>query len=124
MRSVLIFLVLIALVVCQPPFAGGNRERRENRRKEFQKDMVDCLLKSDISAELKKEIQDNKDDDLRKVLHTFMTKLDSNDREVIRKCRRELFTKMRDNMGRFIDRPNITDFHRFKEKLTEKKNAN
>ena len=123
MRSVLIFLVLIALVVCHPPF-GGDRERRENRRKEFQKDMVDCLLKSDISAELKKEIQDNKDDDLRKVLHAFITKLDSNDREVIRKCRRELFSKMRDNKGRIFGRPNITDFHRFKEKLTEKKNSN
>ena len=124
MKSVLVFLVLIALVVCQPHFEGSNRERREKRRKEFQKDMVDCLLKSDISAELKKEIQDNKDGDLRKVLHTFITKLDSNDREVIRKCRRELFSKTRDNMGRIFGRPNITDFHRFKEKSTGKKNSN
>ena len=123
MRNVLIFLILMALVVCPPP--EFNREERQNRRKEFQKQMVDCLLNSEgISADFKKQIEDNKDDDLRKVLHTFMTKLDSNDREVIRKCRRELFSKTSDNMGRIFGRPNITDFHRFKEKLTEKKNAN
>ena len=110
----------MALVVCPPPF-GEDRQGREKRRKEFQKEMTDCLLKSEISAELKKEIEDNKEDDLRKVLHMYMAKLDSNDREIIRKCRRELFGKMRDNYGRFHGHPNFTDFHRFKEKLAEKK---
>ena len=101
MRNVLIFLILMALVVCPPP--EFNREERQNRRKEFQKQMVDCLLNSEgISADFKKQIEDNKDDDLRKVLHLYITKLDTNDREIIRKCRRELFGKMRQQFsGRF-----------------------
>ena len=104
MRSVLVFLVVLALVVC--PHPEFNREERLKKRKEFQKDLADCILKSEAaSADLKKQIEDNKDDDLRKVLHLFTSKLDSNDREIIRKCRRELFGKIREmHRGRFHDR--------------------
>ena len=106
MKSVLVFLVLMVLVVCPPP--EFHREERQKRRREFQKQMAECILKSDsISPELKKQIEDNKDDDLRKVLHLYITKLDSNDREIIRKCRRELFGKMREmHRGRFQGRFN------------------
>ena len=38
----------------------------------------------------------DKDEDLRHTLHLFLNKLDTKDREVIRKCRREVFGKMRD----------------------------
>ena len=113
MRVVFIFLVLIALVLCQPPHEF-NREERVKRRKEFQKQLADCILRSEsISSELKKQIEDNKDDDLRKVLHLYVTKLDTNDREIIRKCRRELFGKMREmHRGRFQERFNhSTPFH-------------
>ena len=108
MKVVLIFLVLMVLVVCPPP--EFNREERQKRRREFQKQMADCILKSEsVSADLKKQIEDNKDDDLRKVLHLYITKLDANDREIIRKCRRELFGKMREmHRGRFHDRFNNT----------------
>ena len=104
MRCVLVFLLVLALVVCPPN--EFNREERQRRRKEFQKELADCILKSEtVSADLKKQIEDNKDDDLRKVLHLFITKLDSNDREIIRKCRRELFGKIREmHRGRFHDR--------------------
>ena len=55
MRGVLLFLVLIALVACQPPHEF-NREERMKRRKEFQKQLADCILKDEsISAELKKK---------------------------------------------------------------------
>ena len=92
MKSVLLF-ILLALVVCHPP--EFNKEERAKRRQEFNKEMADCILKGDsISAELKTQVENNKDDDLRKVLHLNMTKLDTNDREIIRKCRRELFSKM------------------------------
>ena len=113
MKSVLIFFVLLVLVACPPPpnFAE-DRGRRESRRKEFNKQMVDCLLKSEISDELKKQVEDNKDDDLRKILHMFMTKLESNDREIIRKCRRELFGKMREKFFGGHFRPNLTQFER------------
>ena len=107
MKGVLLFLVLIALVACQPPHEF-NREERMKRRKEFQKQLADCILKDEsISADLKKKIEDNKDDDLRKVLHLYISKLDTNDREIIRKCRRELFSKMREiHRGKFQERFN------------------
>ena len=104
MKSVLVFLVLMALVFCPPP--EFNREERQKRKRDFQKQIAECILKTEsLSADLKKQIEDNKDDDLRKVLHLYITKLDSNDREIIRKCRRELFGKMREmHRGRFHDR--------------------
>ena len=95
MKSMLVFLFLIALVVCHPPHKFS-REGIMQRRKEFQNNMIDCILKSNASADLKKKIEDNKEEDLRKVLHLFLSKLDTSDREIIRNCRRELFNKMRE----------------------------
>ena len=105
MKNVLLF-ILFALAICHPP--EFNKEERARRRKEFNKEMADCILKGgSISAELKTQIENNKDDDLRKILHLYMTKLDSNDREVIRNCRRELFSKMMEHhRGRFQGRFN------------------
>jgi hypothetical protein len=90
----LIFLVLIVIVVC--PFPEYDREERRRKKNEFRKEIADCILESSkISSELRKQIEDNKDDDLRKVLHLHITRLDETDREVIRKCRREYFGKIR-----------------------------
>ena len=122
MRSVLIFFVLLVLVACPPPSFAEDRGRRESRRKEFKKDMTDCLLKSEISDELKKQLQDNKEEDLRKVLHLFMTKADTNDKEIIRKCRRELFGKMRERFAGGHFRPNLTQFEEFKHRGQGNKN--
>ena len=111
MKNVLLF-VLLTLAICHPP--EFNREERARRREEFNKEMAECILKGDsISAELKTQIENNKNDDLRKVLHLYMTKLDTNDREVIRKCRRELFSKMMEkHRDRFHGRFNHTfPFH-------------
>ena len=96
MKIILVFLLLIVLVVC--PLPESEREERKKKRKEFQKQVTQCILKSDeISEHLRKELEDNNDDgELRKVLHLFATKLNENDREVIRKCRREYFSKIRD----------------------------
>ncbi len=121
MKNVLIFLVLIVLVVCPPPI-GVYREIRETMRKEFQKEMIECLLGSEINPELKKHIEENKEDDLRKVLRSSIPKINLNDREIIRQCREELSRYIRENhIGKSIG-PNITVFERFKEKLHERKN--
>ena len=97
MRGVLIFIFLASLVLCQQPESStGKHEERVQRRKKFQQEIYDCILKEDISAELKTKLQENKDEDLRHTLHLFLNKLDTKDREVIRKCRREVFGKMRD----------------------------
>ena len=107
MKSVLVFLVLMVFVVCPPPFF--NAEERMKRRREFQQNMVDCIVKSEgVSAELKQKIEDNKEDDIRKILHLYITKLDSSDREIIKNCRKELFTKLRES---FRDRWNPSHFN-------------
>ena len=59
------------------------------------------------------QVEDNKEDDLRKVLHLYMNKLDTSDREIIRDCRRELFNKMREMFRGFHDRFNHTGPHGF-----------
>ena len=97
MKGVLLFIFLAALVVCQHPESHeGKHEERIHRRKQIQKDISDCILKGDISTELKNKLEENKDEDLRHTLHLFLNKLDTKDSEVIRKCRREVFGKMRD----------------------------
>ncbi len=108
MKSVLIFLLVLAFVCCPPP--EFSKEDRRQRRHQFQKEMAECIVNSEnVSADLKKQIEENKDDDLRKVLHLYVTKLDTNDREIIKKCRREMFGKMREmHKGFFEHRFNRT----------------
>ena len=97
MKGVLLFIFLATLVVCQHPESHeGKHTERIHRRKQIQKDIADCILKGDISTELKNKLEENKDEDLRHTLHLFLNKLDIKDREVIRKCRREVFGKMRE----------------------------
>ena len=94
MKEALIFLFLIVLVVC--PYPSYDREERIQKRKEFQNQLKECILKNDnISNDLKNQLQENKDDDLRKVLFTQFSKLEQSDREIIRKCRKEYYEKVR-----------------------------
>ena len=97
MKGVLLFAFLLTLVICQHPDTHeGRMEERIQRRKKIQKEICDCLLKEDISSELKSKLEENKDDDLRHTLHLFMNKENTKDKELIRKCRREAFDKLRD----------------------------
>ena len=97
MKGVLLFVFLASLVICQNPETHeGRHEERVQRRKKIQQEICECIMKEDISTELKTKLQENKDEDLRHTLHLFLNKLDTKDREVIRKCRREVFGKMRD----------------------------
>ena len=97
MKGVLLFVFLASLVICQNPETHeGRHEERVQRRKQIQQEICECIMKEDISTELKTKLQENKDENLRHTLHLFLNKLDTKDREVIRKCRREVFGKMRD----------------------------
>ena len=93
MRNVLIFFVLIVFVICpnpQFPF-----ERRIKKIKEFQQQLFNCIINNkNINTDLKKKLQDNKEKDLKKIIKSFFTKLDSNDREIIIQCRREILSKL------------------------------
>ena len=95
MKGVLLFIFLAALVVCQNPESHeGKHEERVQRRKQIQKDINDCILKSEISTELRNKLEESSDDS-KHTLHLFMNKLDTQDREAVKKCRREVFGKLK-----------------------------
>ena len=129
MKGVLLFVFLATLVMCQPDTHHAGHEERVERRKKIQKQITDCILKEEISPELKTKLQENKEEDLRHTLHLFLNKLDTKDREVIRKCRREVFGQMREMFKnkRFDSFLNRTKYrhhpflHEKHEKDTEKK---
>ena len=95
MKGFLLFIFLAALVVCQNPESHeGKHEERVQRRKQIQKDINDCILKSEISTDLRNKLEESKDDS-KHTLHLFMNKLDTQDREAVKKCRKEVFGKLK-----------------------------
>ena len=105
MKIILFFVILLAFVVCQP----SNEKREEIRKKRKERDMqlAECILKNEnISSELKKLIEENKDEHLMKALHPRDHKLDRNDRDIIRNCRKEMFEKMKEEHKREKERRN------------------
>ena len=97
MKSTLIFLILIAFAVCE--ITDEKREEIRKRRREHDKYLAECLLKNDtISEELRKKLKESSDDDIRKALHPARGErmLDKNERDAIRKCRREYMDIMRE----------------------------
>ena len=88
MKKILICLILITFSLCQPDPA--KIEEIKKRRKEEMKILAECLLKSEIATEnLKKAIKENPDDDVMRVIHHSSEKLDKNDRDAIRACRKQ-----------------------------------
>ena len=97
MKKALLFLFLIILVTCQP--SKEKIEEMKKKRKEHDKQLAECILKNETtSSELKKLIEENKDDHLMKALHPRAHKLDRSDREIIRNCRKALFDKRREEI--------------------------
>ena len=103
MKNILFLLVLLGYIIAQP--SETRLEEMRKRRKEHDKQMSECILKSEsASAELKQLTEKNKDDDFIKVLHPRDHKLDKNDREVIRECRKQIFDKNRDQLRKDMER--------------------
>jgi len=61
-------------------------------------EIKECILKEDISTELKTKLEEKKDENDRHPypLYLLMTNLESKDKEIIRKCRREVYRNMRE----------------------------
>ena len=115
MKNILVFSFLLICVIC--PFPERDREERRRRRKELHKEMISCILESStISSELRNKLQEHQDeDDVRKVMFNQVS-LEEGDREVIRKCRREYFSKIRTMHRDFIhERFNRNFTHRERE---------
>ena len=116
MRRFVIFLILMVFVVCPFPHQM-DLETRKQKRKQFQKEIIECILESDkISSELKQKVEENKDENSKKILHLYTSDLKEEDREVIRKCRRQYFLKIR-NMYKegYHERFNRNFTHHFPE---------
>ena len=96
MKQILIFFVLIIFVASQP--SEARREEIRQRRREHDKKISECILNSDAaSPELKKIVEENKDNgNLMKALHPRDRKLEKNDREVFRNCRKQIFEELRE----------------------------
>ena len=105
MKKLLIFSLLFIFINTLPHILN---EEREKKRKEAQEKMVNCILNNqNASTELKKQVEKNKDNDLRRFFHSLIEKCEKNDQDVIRKCRREIVSNHYDhfklkNFGRSI----------------------
>ena len=96
MKKIIIFLAIIVFVVC--PLSEEKREEMRKKRKERDKFVVECILKDEsVSPEIRKKIEDNKDEELRKVL-PLISKLGDNDRNIVRRCRKEYIDKLREDI--------------------------
>ena len=103
MRKILFFVLLLVLATCQP--SKEKIEEMKKRRKEHDMQLAECILRSpDASEEFKKLIEENKDKDLIRALHPRDHKLEKNDHEVMRNCRREMLDKMREEHRRERER--------------------
>ena len=84
-------IILIALAICSPP--GYNYEeleaKRREREKELNKEVRDCLLKSEISTVFKEKIQENPEENLVKILVENKKSLEKSDKKLYYKCRKE-----------------------------------
>ena len=127
MRIIFLFSLLILIECPYPPnYDGLAHEERFQRRKKLQKEVIDCVLNKEISNELKIKLKENKDEDLRQMVHIFMNKISEKDKEVFRTCRREIFTKFRTIIKdkRYNKLMNRTIFrnHSFNERFIRERN--
>ena len=108
MKTILIFLVLITFSFCH--ISQARIEEMKKRRKEHGRQMAECILKHEnISPEFKKLIEENKDENIFKVLHPKDHKLDKNDRDIIRNCRKEMHDKMKEEWKKERERRNMNN---------------
>ena len=90
----LLILFLIALVFC--PYVEHTKMERKRMRKQYEKEIFKCILEeNEISSDLKKQLEYEEEEDFRKVVRDNFPSVSESDREVIRKCRREYYKKMR-----------------------------
>ena len=105
----IIFLLLIIIIMCPPPRI--NREEIFRRKQAMKTKFLECILKNeDISADLKKLIEENKNN-TRKIVSAYISELSENDREIIMACRSNNFETKREsyeNEGTFYGRYNVT----------------
>lgn len=109
MKNILVFSILIILIFFQNTEA--KKDKKKDKLKEFRKEIFDCIEGDEKSSNfLKKKIKDYIDEDYEKILRVFISRLSNKDRNIIRKCRKNYFKKVK----KLINDKNYTD------NLTEK----
>ncbi len=99
-----LFAILLLLVFSFPTENKGKGQKSGQKKKQFNIDFYECMKKSEeASEELKKLVEDNKDGQLRKVLHDNQSKFDEKDQNVIKECRKESFMKFRETIQKTFD---------------------
>ena len=103
MKNIIFFVFLQIFIVCQ--LSDEKIEEIRKKVKENDMQLAECILKNEnISSELKKSIEENKDEHLMKALHPRDHKLEKSDREVFRNCRKEMIEKMKEGHRREIEK--------------------
>ena len=97
MKNIIFFVFLQIFIVCQ--LSDEKIEEIRKKVKENDMQLAECILKNEnISADLRKSIEENKDKYLIKALHPRDHNLDKNDRDIIKNCRKELLEKRKEEL--------------------------
>lgn len=89
----LLILFLIALVFC--PYVERTKMERKRMRKQYEKEIFKCILEeNEISSDLKKQLEDEDEEDFRKVVRenfpsiseSDLKSLENAEENIIKKC--------------------------------------
>ena len=111
MKKIFIFSILIIFITCQ--IAEKKEKIKKKYFKQFRKEIFDCIIENEKSSNfLKKKIKDYMDEDYEKILRVFISRLSNKDRNIIRKCRKNYFKKVKNfiNKNYTDDNYNLTNF--------------
>ena len=84
------FLFLVSLIFCDPKI------KPKFTRKEIDSKIYECMAQSEnISETVKTFINENKDEDIRGLMHKMRMKLNKDDRKIYIGCRKKLIGEIR-----------------------------
>ena len=99
MKIVYIFFILIDFSSCN--LEKAKIEEIKKRRKEEMKYIAECLLENPYTSEkLKISIKKSTEDDLIRVIYPPRDKLDKNDIDIIRECRKQSYKSRNEDFRR------------------------
>ena len=110
-----IYLLLLFLlgITCNPTGKENNHQFPKEKRKKFNVDLYECIIKSETaSEELKKYAEEYKDKELRKNLNSLKSKLSEKDLETLKECRKETFLKFRETIQKTFEEISTGKFNK------------
>jgi len=103
--KIYLLLFLILAFTSNPIGNENNNEFSKGKRKrQFNLDLYECIVKSETASnELKKYAEEHKDKGLRQNLHSIKSKLNENDLNILKQCRKETFLKFRETIQKTFE---------------------